>query len=323
MDIRLSSQAGSFSSCGPFPGCSGGLTRRPLPDQTGESFMEERVLQPGFSLYYTHFSPRLPVVMSSDTWPSGFGLIFLISGKIIYNHSSIRQKIDMTGGMNRLAFHPGSTGSAMLFPGEPIRIITITFTTEKFLQLMGSDLCLLPSDLRKASENPGAEGAFALNRNTSDIQYSMKSLVLNLSDSKAPNLLIEGLIMELLGRQLMQFSSHEPVLSSAERGLVIQACEVLAGSMEDPPKLTDLARDAGLSPNRLSQGFKIIYGKTPFAHLRELRLNRAYELLSSGKTNVTEAAMTVGYDSLSHFSRAFFNRFGIRPCDTRPRILNR
>ena len=50
------------------------------------------------------------------------------------------------------------------------------------------------------------------------------------------------------------------------------------------------------------------------AHLRQARLQRAAELLRGGGANVTEAAMAVGYSSLSHFSKAFAEAFGCCPC---------
>ena len=42
-------------------------------------------------------------------------------------------------------------------------------------------------------------------------------------------------------------------------------------------------------------------------------MERAAELLQSGKYNVTEAAMAVGYSSLSHFSQSFCQTMGCCP----------
>jgi len=42
-------------------------------------------------------------------------------------------------------------------------------------------------------------------------------------------------------------------------------------------------------------------------------MERAAELLLSGKYNVTEAALEVGYSSLSHFSQAFCQTMGCCP----------
>lgn len=54
-------------------------------------------------------------------------------------------------------------------------------------------------------------------------------------------------------------------------------------------------------------------GVTIPQYLRQLRLDRAAELLRSGRFNVTEAALEVGYSSLSHFSQAFHEQFGCCP----------
>ncbi|MEI9962315.1 MAG: helix-turn-helix transcriptional regulator [Limisphaerales bacterium] len=48
-------------------------------------------------------------------------------------------------------------------------------------------------------------------------------------------------------------------------------------------------------------------------YTRQLRMERAAEFLQSGKFNVTEAALEVGYSSLSHFSQAFHETFGCCP----------
>ena len=42
-------------------------------------------------------------------------------------------------------------------------------------------------------------------------------------------------------------------------------------------------------------------------------MERAAELLRSGRYNVTEAATEVGYSSLSHFSKAFCETIGCCP----------
>ncbi len=47
--------------------------------------------------------------------------------------------------------------------------------------------------------------------------------------------------------------------------------------------------------------------------LRQARLERAAELLRAGIHNVTEAALEVGYNSLSHFTVAFREVFGCCP----------
>ena len=90
--------------------------------------------------------------------------------------------------------------------------------------------------------------------------------------------------------------------------------QVLAQDVENPPTLSQLARQVGCSSFYLSRIFSEQTGMTISRYLRNLRLERAAELLRTGKCNVTEAAMAVGYSSLSHFSKAFAEMFGACPC---------
>jgi AraC-like DNA-binding protein len=63
----------------------------------------------------------------------------------------------------------------------------------------------------------------------------------------------------------------------------------------------------------LSRTFSQELGMTIPQYLRQLRMERAAELLRSGKFNVTEAALEVGYNSMSHFSQAFCQTMGCCP----------
>ena len=322
MNISLSTPQNNCAGNVPFPGTMGHTTRRSIPVTASPSFMEERVLDKGFSLYLTELLPSTPVVMSSDTWPTGFGWVFIISGRIFYHHDSFGREIRMEAGMNRLAFQPGASGSARLYPGDPIRIVTITLSQERFVQTMASDIAHLPEGFRRACRKPDSPGIFALNHNTWDIQAALSRLVAILSCPGASELLVKGLALELMGLQTMQFSKEVcRTISSKEQEKIIQAQSLLTGAMENPPKLTELARRVGLTPNRLSQGFKAVYGATPFVCLKRARLERAQELLATRQMNVTETAMAVGYDSLSHFSKAFYNHFKRKPCEVKSRIL--
>lgn len=88
---------------------------------------------------------------------------------------------------------------------------------------------------------------------------------------------------------------------------------ILRARLSEPPTLEELGREVACSPYYLSRTFSSEMGLTIPQYLRQLRLERAAELLRSGRFNVTEAAMEVGYSSLSHFSQAFHEHFGCCP----------
>ena len=74
----------------------------------------------------------------------------------------------------------------------------------------------------------------------------------------------------------------------------------------------DLAGLCQISLRTLERHFQKNYGMTVSRWMRELRLGKAYESLTQGKS-VKEAAYDHGYKQVSHFSREFKNHFGVSP----------
>jgi len=97
------------------------------------------------------------------------------------------------------------------------------------------------------------------------------------------------------------------------RDRVTQVVELLKRDLLNPPTLQQIAQQVGCSPFYLSRMFSKERGQTIPQFVRQLRLERAAELLRGGTHNVTEAAFAVGYSSLSHFSQAFHQQFGCCP----------
>ena len=98
---------------------------------------------------------------------------------------------------------------------------------------------------------------------------------------------------------------------AAER--VEKVIALLRANLAEPLSLEAIGRAVGCSPFHLSRTFSATTGLTLPQYKRQLRMERAAELLRSGQFNVTEAALEVGYSSLSHFSQAFHETFGCCP----------
>lgn len=90
---------------------------------------------------------------------------------------------------------------------------------------------------------------------------------------------------------------------SLERVTKVRAA--LLSDLENPPPLEELAQICGCHPQYLSRTFSDTAGTTISLYLRRLRIERAAELMAKGSMNASEAALEVGYRSLSHFSQAF------------------
>lgn len=94
---------------------------------------------------------------------------------------------------------------------------------------------------------------------------------------------------------------------------VQSALAALHANFASPPTLVAIASNAGISAPHLSRLFAQETGTTTSRYLRQLRMQRASQLLRTGECNVTEAALAVGYSSLGQFSRAFRETLGHSP----------
>ena len=107
--------------------------------------------------------------------------------------------------------------------------------------------------------------------------------------------------------------------SRCERRAVQAAKSLLERNLLDPPTLPALASRVGLSLSKLKELFPRVCGMPPYAYLRQVRLEKAMCMLSREGVRVTDAAMEVGYNNLSHFAKSFAAHFGMMPSRVRCR----
>ena len=77
--------------------------------------------------------------------------------------------------------------------------------------------------------------------------------------------------------------------------------------------VADMAEQVSLSPSAFAHLFRDVTGKSPYQFVKELRLDRARELLIDGELPVAVVSKQVGYASSSHFISEFGRRFGMTP----------
>lgn len=80
--------------------------------------------------------------------------------------------------------------------------------------------------------------------------------------------------------------------------------------------LNDLAKAAFMSRFHYLRMFRRMYGLTPRAYLRDLRIRKAKDLIRTG-LSVTQVCFDTGYDSVSTFSAAFKKCTGHTPREYR------
>lgn len=87
----------------------------------------------------------------------------------------------------------------------------------------------------------------------------------------------------------------------------------------DRHTLAGLAGACGMSRSAFAKRFSAVHGRTPFDFLLQTRQRQAAHLLEVTDLPVKVIARAVGYDSRSHFSRAFRRSHGADPSQYRNR----
>jgi AraC-like DNA-binding protein len=92
-----------------------------------------------------------------------------------------------------------------------------------------------------------------------------------------------------------------------------KAKEIIISRMAEPPSLQDLSEEIGLSLKKLKEGFKQIYGDSVYSFLFDYKMEYSRKMLESGKHNVNEVGLKVGYSTSSHFIAAFKKKYSTTP----------
>lgn len=81
--------------------------------------------------------------------------------------------------------------------------------------------------------------------------------------------------------------------------------------------LDEMAESVWMSKYHFARVFKRSFGETPQAHVRRIRLDRARTLLKRTDSSIAHIASSLGFPTVSGFSRAFKQHIGLSPRDYR------
>lgn len=199
-------------------------------------------------------------------------------------------------------------------------LITIRLSPAYFRELVYGEEDRLPKFLRQVYEEKTPDFCNFSQSSTASTKAIVEQLFNSSATGIGSRLFLEGQMLQLISTLMDSFrddsrknGSQKVHLQPGDIERIHYARELLAGNLTDPPTLSDLAIATGMNRFKLNCGFKQVFGKTAFAQLREIRLERAKQLLMQGEMNVTEASNSVGYSNLSHFAKAFKQQYNICP----------
>ena len=228
---------------------------------------------------------------------------------------------------SRAEFAPGTAGfyhrkaepiTANRAANEPHQFLTVEFSTAFLAKHLAGMETMLHPVVRAAIQNSSsAPATHATVRLTAAQQQLISTLRQPPVYAAAQALWYQCKALELAVTFFLQPPPETEMFCSRQQRVAQERVEqvifLLKQNLATPPTLEELGKKIGCSHFYLSRIFSAQTGHTITQHLRELRMERAAELLKAGEHNVTETALEVGYNSLSHFSAAFHETFGCCP----------
>ncbi|HQV02008.1 MULTISPECIES: GlxA family transcriptional regulator [unclassified Novosphingobium] len=98
---------------------------------------------------------------------------------------------------------------------------------------------------------------------------------------------------------------------------LLDVISAMEANLENPLSLSELAEVAGLSLRQLERLFAAEQGSRPGRYYRQLRLQRARQLIQKTGLSMLEVAVATGFSSGTHFARSYRAAFGRSPSSER------
>lgn len=130
---------------------------------------------------------------------------------------------------------------------------------------------------------------------------------------------LEGKVYEIITHYLKQYlddlkdPDNRKILRQQTVDKIEEATTIIRDEMEHLGSIISLAKRVGLNQNTLQEGFQQLFKKSVNQYIKEVRMERAKELLESSNLNITEITYNVGINSRSYFSKLFKEQYGVSP----------
>lgn len=122
-------------------------------------------------------------------------------------------------------------------------------------------------------------------------------------------------LREFYQRQLM-LEPTELVIPEADKAFLAKAMEVVEDNLTDPAfTVQALVRNMGMSQSLFYRRIKSTTGQSASEFIRDIRLKRAAQLLTSTQLRVSDVAYQVGLQDLKHFRATFQMLYKLAPSE--------
>lgn len=291
-----------------------------IPDSFGSQRLDVLSFPSGLNLHLCELSLRQSMTAPFAVYGSQniFAIGFFISGSATFEYHGGRSKKKSRYDTARSMFYNlQGTGRGTYAAGEPLRLLSITFTSQVMHQLLGDEVGLLPKIFHDA-EAPQINGRIeTFSALTPSMRLAVHQAMHCPQDLPHDQLFLESKALELVSLYMQELapkgSFQDPNRASPdERDRLHEARDILRAELAEPPTIATLSRRVGLNECKLKRLFKSRFGTTIYGFVQTERMRIAKTLLEEGMS-VSRTASEMGYVNNSHFAAAFRKYHGSLP----------
>lgn len=284
------------------------------PPQLAQGYRQSIQLRPGLELLIDNHVNRSHLIRIMPECQWSMESHFHLSG----NHDCDCGALVAPGHHALTGSYAAPKETAEDFAGEQVVSVCIRLNLCLLETLIAGQLNHLPSALEPFVEERN-ELIHLPGTTSPSMQITLQQILQCPYQGVFRRMYLEGKVLELMALQFIQVMEPKEMsrsyipLRASDVDRIHHAKEILIQNLDHPPSLLDLARQVGLNDYKLKQGFHQVFHTTPFAYLRDYRLERAQQFLMNSEQSIEQVAKTVGYADRSRFAIAFRKRFGVNP----------
>jgi AraC-like DNA-binding protein len=258
--------------------------------------------------YHGDFSVVLPALQDEITF------VIPTAGKIVFNHTTESIGICQVG----LAIDKADIRSMHFVDNHAQHGMSISraLLTERLSTLLERPI------LRKLHFEPrvdlnvsGFQGIKALIDLATGSEFDLLINTGTLMPSRLREMLIDAVLEAWPHNFSEALRRPSPLIAPRH---VKRAVEYIQAHPDALVSGSDLARLTSVSLRALQAGFRRFMGLSIVEYQREVRLQRAYDMLTqSGSPSVTEVAVQLGFTNVGRFCQYFQNAYGLSPAQVR------
>ncbi|WP_222982863.1 helix-turn-helix transcriptional regulator [Flagellimonas meishanensis] len=283
-------------------------------ENVAKGSFDEILVDDGFFILKIQNDTREPKEIEREIDSSHIQFHFCLKGRSKFNFNQGNYHLEVTEENSLLLYNTQKDLPLHLMVYPNSWLLSVVMTIRMFHSLFSKEADYIPF----LSSDNKEKKYYAQEMVSPAIAVVLSQLMNYNLHPSVKQLYVKGKVYELVSLYFNKTEEADleqcPYLADEDNVRRIKmAKEIMISRMVEPPTLTELSEEIGLSLRKLKEGFKQIYGDSVYGFLFDYKMEYARKMLETGKHNVNEVGLKVGYSTASHFIASFKKKYGTTP----------